>query len=143
MLSIQEAEKLIQKIPRGISPESHRAACSIVTGVKDGKSLKEIITYYWLSNELAQEWWDLFKFSEVRPLEKKKRGAKTSKLDVFVKSNIGKTIKSADIIEQCEITTPTLYNYINSNRGYFKKVSRGCYLIVDPVEERKAEKSNA
>lgn len=140
MLNTQEAEKLIQRIPRGISPESHRAACSIVTGVKDGKSLKEIVTYYWLSNELAQEWWDFFNFSEVRPLEKKKRGAKTSKLDGFIKSNIGKTLKSTEIIDQCEITTPTLYNYINANRGYFKKVSRGTYTIIDPNLERQASK---
>lgn len=141
MLSTQEAEKLFKRIPRGISPESHRAACSVVTGVKDGKSLKEITTYYWLSNELAQEWWDFFNFSEVRPLEKKKRGAKTSKLDIFIKSNIGKTLKSTEIIDQCEITTPTLYNYINANRGFFKKVSRGQYLIIDPAEQRKSDKS--
>lgn len=140
MLSIQEAEKLIQRIPSNISPESRRAACSIITGVKDGKSLKEITTYYWLSNELAQEWWDFFNFSDVRPVEKKKRGAKTSKLDIFIKSNIGKTLKSTEIIEQCEITTPTLYNYINANRGYFKKVSRGTYEIINPDLERRASK---
>lgn len=111
-----------------------------MTGVKDGKSLKEITTYYWLSDELAQEWWDFFNFSDVRPVEKKKRGAKTSKLDIFIKSNIGKTLKSTEIIEQCEITTPTLYNYINANRGYFKKVSRGTYEIINPDLERRASK---
>lgn len=142
MLSTQEAEKLIKRIPRGISQEENRTACSVVTGVKDGKSLKEIKTYYWLSDELANKWWDFFNFSDTSVIEKKKRGSKTSKLDSYIKSNIGKTLKSNEIIEQCEITTPTLYNYINANRGYFKKVSRGCYLIVDPAQERKAEKSN-
>ena len=132
MLSIQEAEKLIQKIPRGISPESHRAACSIVTGVKDGKSLKEIITYYWLSNELAQEWWDFFNFSEVRPLEKKKRGAKTSKLDGFIKSNIGKTVTPKQVSEEVGISLPTFYNFYNANRGFFKKVKRGEFEIINP-----------
>lgn len=140
MLSTQEAEKLIQKIPKGISPESHRAACSVVTGIRDGKSLKEIAAYYWLPDELAQEWWDYFNFSEVGPTEKKKRGSKTAKLDAFIKQNIGKTYKSNDIISMCEITTPTLYNYINANRGFFKKVGRGNYLIIDPSIERNEAK---
>ena len=141
MLSTQEAEKLIKKIPRGISPEENRTACSVVTGVKDGKSLKEIKTYYWLSDELANKWWDFFNFSDMGVVEKKKRGNKTSKLDSYIKSNIGKTLKSSEIIESCEITTPTLYNYINANRGFFKKVSRGQYLIIDPAEQRKSDKS--
>jgi hypothetical protein len=142
MLSPVQAERLIQSLPRPISPEDNRTACSIITGVRDGKTLSQIISYYSLSHDLAQKWWDKFNFSEIRPIEKKKRGAKTSKLDSFIKDNIGKTLKSNEIIEKCEITTPTLYNYINANRGFFKKVSRGTYLIIDPTQERKAEKSN-
>lgn len=142
MLSPLQAESLIRRIPREVTAEDNRAACSVVTGVRDGKSLKEIISYYWLPEELAQKWWDYFNFSEVAPEEKKKRGGKTAKVDEYIKSSIGKTLKSNDIIEACEITTPTLYNYINANRGYFKKVSRGTYLIIDPATERKADKSN-
>jgi len=143
MLSPVQAEKLIQSLPKPISPEDHRTACSIITGVRDGKTLSQSISYYSLSHDLANKWWDFFNFSEVRPVEKKKRGAKTSKLDQFIKSNIGKTLKSTDIINMCEITTPTLYNYINANRGFFKKVSRGTYEIIDPQQERKEAKSNA
>lgn len=137
MLSHQEAEKLISQIPAPISPEDRRAACSVVIGVRDGKTLSEITRYYWLPEELGKKWWDFFGFSDIKPTERKKRGIKTAKLDQFVKSNIGKTFKSTEIIEQCEITTPTLYNYINANRGFFKKVGRGNYLILDPNLERK------
>jgi transposase len=142
MLSPVQAERLIQSLPKPITHEDHRTACSVIIGVRDGKSLSQIVSYYSLSNELANKWWNKFNFSEVRPVEKKKRGAKTSKLDAFIKENIGKTLKSNEIIERCEITTPTLYNYINANRGYFKKVARGSYLIVDPQEERKLEKND-
>jgi len=140
MLSPVQAERLIQSLPRPISPEDNRTACSVITGVRDGKTLSQIISYYSLSHDLAQKWWNKFNFSEVSPVEKKKRGAKTSKLDAFIKENIGKTLKSNEIIEKCEITTPTLYNYINANRGFFKKVSRGTYEILNPEVERKMAK---
>jgi hypothetical protein len=140
MLSLQEAEVLIKRIPGQISPEDRRAACSIIIGFRDGKSLGEITRYYWLESQLALKWWDFFNFSEVRPIEKQKRGVKTSKLDEFIKSNIGKELKSSEIIDKCEITTPTFYNYLNANRGYFKKISRGSYLILDPALERKQDK---
>lgn len=91
---------------------------------------------------MAERWWNRFNFSDVAPEEKKRRGGKTAKLDEYIKSNFGKTLKSNDIIEQCEITTPTLYNYINSNRHFFKKVARGTYLILDPEAERKEAKAS-
>jgi hypothetical protein len=143
MLNPVQAENLIQNLPKQISQEDRRTACSIVIGVRDGKTLSQIISYYSLSHELSNKWWDYFNFSEVRPIEKKKRGAKTSKLDTFIKQNIGKTLKSNEIIEMCEITTPTLYNYINANRGFFKKVSRGTYEIIDPQQQRREAKFNA
>ena len=140
MLNPQEAEVLIKRIPDQISPEDRRAACSVVIGFRDGKSLSEITKYYWLESQIALQWWNFFNFSEVRPAEKQKRGVKTSKLDDFIKSNIGKELKSSDIIEQCGITTPTFYNYLNANRGFFKKIGRGNYLILDPMIERKHDK---
>jgi hypothetical protein len=140
MLSHQEAEKLIKRIPQNISNEDRRVACSVITGVRDDKPLSEIIKYYWLPEEVAQKWWDFFSLSDVKATERKKRGAKTAKLDNFIKSNIGKTFTSNEIVSQCEITVPTLYNYINANRGFFKKVSRGTYLIIDPEQQRKQEK---
>lgn len=136
MLSPQEAEKLIASVPRQETPESHRTAASVVIGVRDGKTLSEIIKYYWLSPDLANHWWNQFGFGDVAPAERKKRGSKTNALDSFVKDNVGKTIKSSEIIEKCNITTPTFYNYMNANRGFFKKAGRGLYTIIDPSKER-------
>jgi hypothetical protein len=140
MLNHQEAEKLIKQLPKNLDHEDRRASCSVVIGFRDGKSISEICRYYWLDPATAQKWWNYFNFSEFRPAEKRKRGVKMSKLDEFIKSNIGKTLKSSEIIELCEITTPTFYNYLNANRGYFKKIGRGNYLIIDPVLERKQDK---
>jgi len=30
---------------------------------------------------------------------------------------------------------------MNANRGYFKRVNRGLYTIVDPIQERKEAKN--
>lgn len=142
MLSPQEVEKYIARVPRTESPESQRTAASIVVGIKDGKTLTEIVKYYWLNEDLANRWWNEFGFGDLAPAERKKRGGKTSALDLFVKDNIGNTIKSSEIIEKCGITTPTFYNYMNANRGYFKKAGRGLYTIIDPSKERlEAKKS--
>jgi hypothetical protein len=35
-----------------------------------------------------------------------------------------------------QISLPTFYNFYNANRGYFKKVKRGHFEILNPKEER-------
>lgn len=140
MITQKELEDLLKKLPKNLSHEDHRVACSVATGVRDGKTLAEIIKYYWLPQDLAHEWWIKFNFDKSAPVERRKRGSKTAKLDLFIKENIGKTISSNEIIEKCEITTPTFYNYMNANRGFFKKESRGMYTILDPSKERETAK---
>lgn len=140
MLSLQEAEQLIRSIPRSESPESQRVATCIVTAVRDGKTFNEAVAYYWLDKKLAEHWWNRFGLNDAAPVQRKKRGSKTASLDAFVKANIGKTLKSSEIIEQCNITTPTFYNYMNANRGFFKKAGRGMYSIIDPAQERVKDK---
>lgn len=107
----------------------------------NNKTYKEIVRYYSLSVSLSEKWWEYFNFGDIKFQEKNKRGSKSSSLDSFVKSNFGNTYKSSDIVKICNITNPTLYNFINANRGYFKKVSRGEYQIIDPNSERIKEKS--
>ena len=136
MISQKEVENLLAKVPRAASNEEHRAAASVAIGVRDGKSLAEIVKYYWIPKELAEKWWSNFGFDDVAPVERKKRGSKSAVLDLFIKSNIGKTITANDVIEKCNITAPTFYNYMTANRGYFKKESRGVYKIIDPSKER-------
>lgn len=141
MLTSQQVERHLQSLPKEATGEDHRAACCIVYGVRDGRSLKEIKSYYSLSEEMAVKWWDYFNFGEIAKVDKKKRGSKTNVLDAYIKDNIGKILTSNSIIESCQISTPTLYNYINANRGYFHRVARGTYKITDPVEERAKDKS--
>jgi hypothetical protein len=133
--------KLINSIPKDIVGEDYRIACCVVTGCLRGRSLSELIKYYSVDNDRALYWWDHFGFSNIAVTEKKKRGQKTATLESFVKSNIGKTYKSTEILALCNITNPTLYNFINANRGYFKKVGRGQYEIVDMESQRVKEKS--
>jgi hypothetical protein len=34
------------------------------------------------------------------------------------------------------MSLPTFYNFYNANMGYFKKVKRGSFEILDPRQER-------
>lgn len=136
MITQKEVESLLARVPREASNEEHRIAASVAIGVRDGKTLSEIVKYYWIPSELAEKWWSNFGFDDIAPTERKKRGSKSAVLDLFIKSNIGQTISSNEIIEKCDITAPTFYNYLTANRGYFKKVSRGIYTIIDPSKER-------
>lgn len=136
MISQKEVENLLARVPRDLSHEDHRAAASVAIGVRDGKTLSEIIKYYWIQEDLAKKWWSEFGFDNSAPVERRKRGSKTAKLDSYIKESIGKTLTSNEIIEVCDITTPTFYNYLNANRGYFHKVARGQYKIIDPAKER-------
>jgi hypothetical protein len=141
MLNQLEVEKLIASVPKSSSPEDHRAAASVAIGIRDDKSLADIVKYYGINKELAIKWWTFFGFDDNVKLEKKKRGNKSSTIETYIKAHIGDTVSSADIIEGCEISTPTFYNFMNANRGYFKRVNRGLYTIVDPIQERKEAKN--
>ena len=68
----------------------------------------------------------------------KKRSSKKNEIFEFLKGNIGEVLTPTEIAEACEISMPTMYNFINSNIGWFKKVKRGVYEIVNADEERKA-----
>ena len=122
MLTQHQVLDLISKIPPSADNHARRVACSVIIGVRDEKTLSEIVKYYWLPEEDAKTWWEFYGFDNVTKRERQKRTSKTSALDDFVKSNIGKTLKTADIVSQTGITAPTFYNYLNANRGWFKKV---------------------
>jgi hypothetical protein len=38
--------------------------------------------------------------------------------------------------EEVGMSLPTFYNFYNANVGYFKKVQRGSFQILNPKEER-------
>ena len=134
---LQNVNRMIKTVPKQIDQEDYRTAASIISGFYSNKTLNEIIKHYSLSKDISHKWWEYFGFNTNQFGEvKSKRGSKSSSLDSFVKENIGKTFKSNEILAICEITNPTLYNYINANRGSFKKVGRGLYEIIDANEER-------
>lgn len=141
---IINVNRLIKTIPAKTQQEDYRIACSVISGYFSNKSLLETIKYYSIDQMEAKKWWEFFCFHSAFGNESKpKRGSKNQVLDSFVKENIGKTFKSSEIVVLCDITNPTLYNYITANRGAFKKVGRGLYEILDPNEERsKAKRKN-
>lgn len=134
-------DSLVKSIPAGTTGEDYRAACSVITGTLNGRSLNETVKYYSLDQLSAGYWWKHFNFGETPTKERRKRGSKTASLESFIKNNFNKTFSSTDILKECNITAPTFYNFLNKNRGFFKKVGRGKYLIVDMDSERNKEKN--
>jgi hypothetical protein len=140
MLDVQQEKVLINMIPAETVGEDLRAAYSIITGIRDDKSLPQIITYYSLSEELALKWYKFFSLENNNLNSKKKKGRKGKDLINYVKSNVGKTITPKSVIEELDISLPTFYNFYNANRGFFKKIKRGEFEIVDPNLERSISK---
>lgn len=142
MITRKELDSLIKSLPRNISQEEWRTAACVATGVSYDKSLPDIIKTYSINSEVAKKWWNQFNFNDFGSPEptKKKKGKTSQVLSDFVKNNIGKTITANLIADECKVSLPTVYNFINSNRSWFKKVGRGLYLVLDAEEERKNAK---
>ena len=136
MLNAQQEKTLIAMIPADSVGEDRRAAYSVIAGVKDDKSIPQIVIYYAISEELALKWHKFFSFEDSLALSKNRRGRKGKDLTGYVKSNIGKTVTPKQVVEELGISLPTFYNFYNANRGFFKKVKRGEFEIVNPAQER-------
>ena len=136
MLDAQQEKVLTGMIPSGTSGEELRVAYSIITGIRDDKNLSQIITYYSLDSETALKWYNFFSFDSRTISSTVRRGRKGKDLIGYVKSNVGKTVTPKSIVEELGISLPTFYNFYNSNRGFFKKIKRGEFEIVDPNLER-------
>jgi hypothetical protein len=121
--------------------EKTRAGASVIVGFKDEKSLKQIIAHYQINEDDAKYWWEYFGFSGSS-VEKKTKTRKKNHIFEFLKENAGSEITVKDLCDKCSISQPTAYKFVNDNIGWFKKVKRGLYLIVDADEERKKAKSN-
>lgn len=138
MFTQQVAESLEKRIPLDVKGEDRRAAYSTIAGCRDGKSVKEICSYYSISEELVVKWINFLKIDTSVKQVGKKRGRKSSDLTNYVKSNIGKTVSAKTLAEELGISLPTFYNFYNANRGFFKKVKRGEFEIVNPDDIRKS-----
>lgn len=140
MLSSQQEKVLISMIPSEVEGEDRRAAYSVITGIKDDKNLSQIIIYYSISEELALKWYNFFSFDKEAGLVQNRRGRKGKDLTGYVKSNVGKVVTPKNVVEELGISLPTFYNFYNANRGFFKKIKRGEFQIVNPDLERSISK---
>jgi hypothetical protein len=144
MISRIELDRLIKSLPKeGLVDDEWRAAASVATGVFHEKNLPDIIKFYSLNESLAKKWWDRFNFSDIGlAREKSKKSKPQIILDSYVKNNIGQTVTVKLLAEDCDVSTPTIYSYLDSNRHWFKKISRGTYEIIDAEKEREKAKNN-
>lgn len=145
MISLQEREKLVKivnhtRFPH--RPERGRAGYCVIIGYYEGKSLSEICAYYMIAEEDALYWWEHFGFDiDMSKPTKKKRKDKTNSILSFLKNNVGNEVTVKQLVEECSISSPTAYKFINENIGWFKKVRRGVYEVVDADEERRKAKT--
>lgn len=138
MLTKQQEQKLTAMISEDIQGEERRAAYAVITGYREGKSVKQIVSYYSLDEKLVTDWWTRFSLSEPTATTTGKRGRKSKNIISYVESNIGKTVTPKQVAEEAGISLPTFYNFFNANRGYFKKIKRGEFEIINPNTERNA-----
>lgn len=138
MFTQQVAESLEKRIPLDIKGEDRRAAYSTIAGCRDGKTVKEICSYYSVSEDLVNKWIQYLNIETGTRQVGKKRGRKSTDLTQYVKSNVGKTISAKSISEELGISLPTFYNFYNANRGFFKKIKRGEFEILNPENLRKS-----
>lgn len=140
MITRKELDLLIKSLPKGLDAEEWRVAACVATGVSYGKQLHEIVKQYSINASLAKKWWNTFNFNDFGAPEvkkEKKKGKSGSVIHSFISSRVGESITPNFIADECSLSLPTVYNYINANRSSFKKVSRGTYQILDEEEERK------
>lgn len=140
MLNPQQEKTLISMIPPNTDGEDRRAAYSVITGIRDEKSMTQIASYYSIDEGLVLKWYNFFSFEDKTSSSRGRRGRKGKDLTGYVKSNVGKTVTPKQISEEIGISLPTFYNFYNANRGYFKKVKRGEFEIVNPDHERNLSK---
>lgn len=141
MITRTELDQLVRNLPKTLTQDEWRIAACVATGVHYEKSLPEIARFYSLNIESCRKWWDHFNFNDVGlPTEEKRKSKPQKSLQEYLKLNIGNTVTVIAIAETCQVSSPTTYNFINTNRSWFKKVGRGSYLIVDADKEREMSK---
>ena len=131
MLTDRKIDSLEKMIPEDTEGEDLRAAYSVLAGVRESKSMKEISSYYSVDINLVDKWVNFFNLSNTSKPVSAKRGRKSKDITSYVKSNIGKIVTPKSVSEELGISLPTFYNFYNANRGWFKKIKRGEFEIVD------------
>jgi len=125
-------DKLMLKVP----PDNHREAASVIYGHYKEWSPAKTTKYYNISEESYEKYADMFNFKERMVKQMTGRKSKQDNIVNFLNGNVGKVVTPVQLATDVQISLPTFYNFYNANRGYFKKVKRGHFEILNPKEER-------
>jgi hypothetical protein len=137
MITEKEIKSILDKTPS----ESYREVAAALTGAKNQMSVSETAKFYSIPSDFIKEVWEKHGLlSSNASSSEGKRSRKSGVIEAYLKENIGKTITPQDLVSATGISMPTFYNYYNANRGFFKKIKRGQFEIVDPNKERQSSK---
>ena len=131
-----EFNKVYQNLIALVKPDDHREAASVIYGHYKEWSPSKTAKYYNLSEEIYEKYADMFKFKERMVKQMTGRKSKQDNIVNFLNGNVGKVVTPVQLATDVQISLPTFYNFYNANRGYFKKVKRGHFEILNPKEER-------
>ena len=131
-----EFNKIYQNLIALVKPDDHREAASVIYGHYKEWSPSKTAKYYNLSEEIYEKYADMFKFKERMVKQMTGRKSKQDNIVNFLNGNVGKVVTPVQLATDVQISLPTFYNFYNANRGYFKKVKRGHFEILNPKEER-------
>ena len=92
--------------------------------------------YYNVSENEYEQYAEMFNFKERMVKQMTGRKSKQDNIVNFLNGNVGKVVTPVQLATDVQISLPTFYNFYNANRGYFKKVKRGHFEILNPKEER-------
>lgn len=139
MITNQEVTERLAKLPKGVDPEEWRYTAACLSGIRDGLTSKQVSSYHNVPIEFVVDYYKNNNF-ETQKEGKGSRKRKSSDINNFIKQNIGREITPVEFAEEVGISLPTFYNYFNANRGWFKKIKRGLFEIVDAEATRQSEK---
>jgi len=128
--------KIHQKLISLVNPDNHRAASSVIYGHYKNWSPVKTMKYYNVSENEYEQYADMFNFKERMVKQMTGRKSKQDNIVNFLNGNVGKVVTPVQLATDVQISLPTFYNFYNANRGYFKKVKRGHFEILNPKEER-------
>ena len=136
MITENEITKILETTPS----ESYREVASALTGAKNQMSVSETAKFFSVPSSFVKEVWEKHGLISTSGTTEGKRSRKSGVIEAYIKENVGKTITPHDLVAATSVSMPTFYNSYNANRGFFKKIKRGQFEIVDPAIERTLDK---
>jgi len=132
----REFDAIFNKLIASVPVSSQREAASVIYGHYKGWAPSKTIKYYNIDEETYSTYAEFFKFREKVVNKMAGRKSKQDNIVNFLNGNVGKVVTPVQLATDVQISLPTFYNFYNANRGYFKKVKRGHFEILNPKEER-------